>query len=207
MDEVYIWLMTEDQIVMEYLEKCTEQICDTILSIKDKRLSDPPVFMTYALEMLTPPWMGKEHFNKLVFPFDKRVNDAIHKIGGRHRAHCHGNSGEFLELFADMGVDAVEPLEPPPYGDNILVTAKNLVGKRMLLSGNVVSQAFPLDSFKIKDVRELVKRAIEDGAPGGGFSLKTTGGAVGYGKTKEQSIKDINCNLAIIDAWREFGSY
>lgn len=207
MNEVYMWLLTEKRIVMEFLERCTEQICDTLLSIKDKKLSEPPVFVTAALEMLTPPWMGKEHFNKLVFPFDKTANDAVHKIGGRHRAHCHGNSGEFLELFADMGIDAVEPLEPPPYGDNILAKAKKLVGKRMLLSGNVISQAFPLDSFKVGDVRELVKRAIEDGAPGGGFSLRTTGGDVGNGKTKEQCIKDIECNLALIDAWREFGSY
>ena len=207
MEEVYIWLMTEEQLVMEYLELCTEQVCDTLLSVKDKNFSDPPVFMTAALEMLIPPWQGKAQFNKLVFPFDRRVNDAVHKIGGRHRAHCHGNSGEFLELFADMGVDAVEPLEPPPYGNNILTKAKKQVGKRMLLSGNVVSQAFYLDSFKVGDVRDLVKRAIEDGAPGGGFTLRTTGGAVGNGKTKEQCIKSIDYNLALIDAWREFGKY
>ena len=106
-----------------------------------------------------------------------------------------------------MGVDAVEPLEPPPYGDNILATAKQQVGKRMLLCGNVVSQAFYLDSFKVEDVRDLVKRAVADGAAGGGFSLKTTGGAAGSGKTREQCIKSINCNLAMIDAWREFGLY
>ena len=53
----------------------------------------------------------------------------------------------------------------------------------------------------------LVRRAIDEGAPGGGFSLRTTGGAVGNGKTREQCIKNIDCNLALIDAWREFGSY
>ena len=207
MEEVYMWLMTEERLVMEYLERCAEQVCDTLLSIKGEKLSDPPVFMTYALEMLTPPWFGKGHFDKLVFPFDKRANDAVHEIGGRHRAHCHGNSGGFLELFADMGVDAVEPLEPPPYGDNLLAEAKRLVGKRMLLSGNVVSQAFALESFKVGDVRELVRRAVADGAPGGGFTLKTTGGAAGCGKTREQCVKEIACNLALIDAWREFGAY
>lgn len=206
-DEVYIWLMTEERTTTKYLEKCAEQICATLASIKDAKLADPPVFTTYALEMLTPPWLGKDHFDKFVFPFDKKVNDAVHNIGARHRAHCHGNSGEFSELFADMGVDALEPLEPPPYGDNILAKAKKQVGKRMLLSGNIVSQAFNLDSFRVKNVRDLVKRAIADGAPGGGFSLKTTSGAAGNGKTKEQVIKDIECNLAVIDAWREFGSY
>lgn len=207
MDEVYMWLLSEHRIVTRYLEETTAQICATLLSIRDEQLASPPIFMTYALEMLTPPWLGKTHFSKLVFPFDKRVNDAVHCIGGRHRAHCHGNSGEFLELFADMGVDAVEPLEPPPYGDNVLVEAKESVGKRMLLSGNITSQAFYLDSFRVEDVRELVKRAIEEGAPGGGFTLKTTGGAVGNGKTREQCVKSIDCNLALIDAWREFGCY
>ena len=207
MDEVYLWLMTEDRIVTRYLEECTTQICATLQSIQNEPLAAHPVFMTYALEMLIPPWLGKAHFNKLVFPFDSRVNDAVHRIGGRHRVHSHGNSGEFLELFADMGVDAVEPLEPAPYGDNVLAEAKKRVGKRMLLSGNVVSQAFYLDSFKVADVRDLVKRAIAEGAPGGGFTLKTTGGAVGNGKTREQCIKNIECNLALIDAWREFGSY
>ncbi len=206
-EEFYMWLVTEEALVMRYLERCTEQICATLLAVRGAGFADPPVFMTYALEMLIPPWLGVTHFDRLVFPFDKRVNDAVHAIGGRHRAHCHGNSGDFLERFADMGVDAVEPLEPPPYGNNLLVTAKKRVGKRMLLSGNVVTQDFCRDSFKVTDVRNLVKRAIEEGAPGGGFTLRATGGAVGNGKTREQCIKDIECNLALIEAWREFGGY
>ena len=207
MEEVYMWMLAEEELIMTFLEKCNNQVTDSILSIADKPFVDPPIFGTGALEMLTPPWLGKNQFDKFVFPFDKHVNDAVHKIGGKHRAHCHGNSGEFLERFADMGIDGVEPLEPPPYGDNILAEAKKRVGHRMLLSGNVISQAFYLDSFKVEDVRDLVRKAIEDGAPGGGFSLKTTGGAVGNGKIKEQSIKNIECNLALIDAWREFGNY
>jgi len=207
MAEVYTWMAAEEALMMTFLERSNRQVADSILSIAGEQLAEPPIFGTYALEMLTPPWLGEYQFEKLVFPFDKCVNDAIHKIGGRHRAHCHGNSGRFLERFADMGIDGVEPLEPPPYGDNILAEAKESVGRRMLLSGNIVSQAFYLDSFKVEDVRDLARKAIETGAPGGGFSLRTTGGAVGNGKTKEQAIKNIECNLALIDAWREFGNY
>ncbi len=206
MTKVYMWMMTEERIVLEYLEKSTGQICDTLPAIKDKQLSAPPVFLTHALEMLIPPWLGKTQFDKLVFPFDKRVNDVIHAIGGRHRAHCHGNSGGFLESFADMGIDGVEPLEPPPYGDNSLNRAKKQVGNRMLLAGNIPSQAFYLDSFKPEDVRELVRRAIAEGAPDGGFFLKTTGGTIGGGKNREQKIKSIQCGRAMIEAWWEFSS-
>ncbi len=206
MSEAYMWLLTEDEIVEKFLFRCTEQICDSVLAVNGEHLDDPPVFKTGALEMLIPPWFGMAHFDKLVFPYDKRVNDAIHAVGGRHFAHCHGNSGLFLERFADMGIDAVDPLEPPPYGDNILGDAKQRVGRRMLLCGNIPSQLFSLESTTMKEIRELVKQAIEDGAPGGGFTLRTTGSAyVGNGKTNAQKIKSIQCGLAMIEAWREFG--
>ncbi len=205
MTEVYAWMIQEEEVMLQYLESCIEQISDTLLGIKNHQLEDPPVFMTAALEMLIPPWFGPKLFEKFVFLFDKRMNDAIHAVGGRHRAHCHGNSGAFIERFAQMGIDGLEPLEPPPYGDNDLCEAKRLVGDRMLLAGNIPSQKFHLQSFKITDVRDMVKKAIDEGAPGGGFFLKTTGGHVGYGKNREQRVKSIQCTLAMIEAWREFG--
>ncbi len=207
MAEVYMWMVAEEKLIMKDLERCTEQGCDTLQSIRDENLSDPPVFMTYALEMLIPPWLGTSQFDTLVVPFDQKVNDAIHAIGGRHRAHCHGRCAGFLERFADMGIDGVEPLEPPPYGDVSLSRAKQQVGTRMLLAGNIPSQAFYLESFKPSDVRRLVQCAIDEGAPGGGFFLKTTGGSVGNGKNQRQRIKSLECGLALVDAWREFGSY
>lgn len=205
MIEAYAWLLTEEQLVHRFLEACTEQVVASVLAVKGMPLEDPFVFKTYALEMLIPPWLGTAHFERLVFPYDRRVNDAVHAVGGRHRVHCHGNSGEYLERFADMGVDSVEPLEPGPYGDNDLAAAKQRVGGRMLLSGNIPTQVFHLTDFKIPAVRDLVRRALDAGAPGGGFSLRTTGGAVGNGKTRAQCIRCIDCNRAIIEAWREFG--
>ncbi|MCF7838318.1 MAG: hypothetical protein K9N49_06780 [Candidatus Marinimicrobia bacterium] len=207
-EEVYLWMLSEPELMEAFLACCTEQVCDSIQAIKGAALADPLVFKTHALEMFIPPWLGQEQFRKWIFPYDQQVNDAIHAIGGRHFAHCHGNSGAFLERFADMGIDAVDPLEPPPYGDNILADAKQRVGRRMLLCGNIPSQLFPMESTTMKEIRELVKQAIEDGAPGGGFTLRTTGSAhVGNGKTNAQKIKSIECGLAIIDAWREFGKY
>jgi hypothetical protein len=207
LDEAYAWLLAETELMEAFLERCTEQICDSLLAVRGAALADPPVFKTHALEMFIPPWLGKELFRKWVFTFDKRVNDAVHAIGGRHFAHCHGNSGGYLELFAEMGLDAVDPLEPPPYGDNNLALAKRQVGGQMLLCGNIPSQVFYLDVFKPGDVRELVRRAIEEGAPGGGFSLRTTGSAhIGNGKSRAQKAKAIQCGLAMIDAWREFGT-
>lgn len=205
MIEVYSWLLTEPRLVEKYLETCTGQKCESLRALRDLPLADPPVFRTWALEMLIPPWLGREHFERWVFPFDSRVNDAVHAIGGRHFAHSHGKTGRFLELFADMGIDILDPLEPPPYGDNHLADTKRRVGRRMALCGNIPSQVLVLDSFDPGEIRALVRRAIGDGAPGGGFFLRTTGSAhVGNGRTRAQRIRSIECGLAMIEAWREF---
>lgn len=207
-EEIYAWMLTEESLMRTFLERCTEQIVDSLLGLRGTVWADPPVFKTHALEMLLPPWLGNDQFSKWVFPFDKRVNDAVHAIGGRHFAHCHGNSGGYLERFADMGIDALDPLEPPPYGDNDLAQAKRRVGRRMLLCGNIPSQLFYLDTLRPDDVRDLVRRTIDAGAPGGGFTLRTTGSAhIGNGKNRTQKAKAIQCGLAMIAAWREFGKY
>jgi len=212
MQEVYGWMVAEEALMLRFLESTCAQARDSVLTLAGQagaptRLVEPPIFVTWALEMLIPPWLGRYHFDKLVFPYDSQVNAAIHQIGGRHRAHCHGQSGAYLERFVEMGLDSVEPLEPPPYGDNLLAEAKRRVGDRMLLSGNIPCQAFVLDSFRVEDVRPMVKQALAEGAPGGGFTLRTTGGAIGFGKTRAQMAKSVQCGLALIAAWREFGAY
>ena len=79
---------------------------------------------------------------------------------------------DFLERMSEMGIDAIEPLEAPPLGDVNLARAKEQVGDRMLLSGNIPSERFPM--MTREEVRQSVKEAIRQGAPGGGFTLRTT---------------------------------
>ncbi len=205
MEEVYAWFAAEPGCMHRFLEATNRQAEESVLSLQGTGLR--PVFYTWALEMLTPPWFGHRQFDEFVFPYDKQVNDAIHRIGARHRAHCHGNSGAFLERFADMGIDALEPLEPPPYGDNDLADAKRRVGKRMMLSGNILSQ----DYLRTTDaeIRDRVRAAIREGAPGGGFSLRCAGGdgSTGSAKDMDQLRAFIHGAGVYIDAALEFGSY
>lgn len=205
MEEVYAWLVAERALTETFLEKTCRQVAESVALLRGARPASPLVFTTYALEMLIPPWLGKKHFDRLVFPYDKKVNDAIHAIGGRHRAHSHGNTGQFLERFADMGVDAIEPLEPAPFGDNVLKQAKETVGRRMLLSGNLPSQAFY--TLSRDEVREMTRRAIEDAAAGGGFTLRLAGGGTGCGANREQAAIHIDRTLAFIEAALAFGRY
>jgi len=205
MEGVYGWLMTEKEITHRFLARTAAQVAATVEEIG--RQGAAPWFVTYAHEMLIPPWLGMRHFDELVFPYDKTVNDAIHRIGGRLRAHCHGNCMGYLERMCEMGVDSIEPLEAPPFGDVDLAEAKRRMAGRMSLSGNIPSQDF--NTLKPADVRRLVKEAIAAAAPGGGFTLRTTGGHASVDADLEPDVlRHVIANVeAYIEAGLEYGRY
>ncbi len=205
MEEVYGWLLLEPKLMHRFLERANEQVAEAVAAMLESGIW--PYFMIVAHEMLLPPWMGSKLFEEFVFRYDKVVNDTIHRYGGRLRAHCHGNCMDFLERMSEMGIDAIEPLEAPPMGDVDLAEAKRRVGDRMLLSGDIPSLRFL--TMTREEVRQSVKEAIRQGAPGGGFTLRTTSAnaATGSAKNKEQMIKILQNIEVYIEAAREFSAY
>lgn len=205
MEAAYAWLRTEPELIHRYLRVTNDYVIGAVHAMFDAGVG--PNFISHAHEMLIPPWMGHALFEEFVFPYDSAVYAAIHERGGRFRAHCHGSCMGFLERMAEMGIDAIEPLEPPPYADCDLAEAKRLVGDRMLLSGNVPSQAFVF--WEPEQVEEAVRVAIAAGAPGGGFTLRLTGGGGGRGseRTAEQGDRNIRCAEAYFDAALKYGRY
>ncbi len=203
--EVYGWFLTEPGLIHAFLERANQQVADTVAAMGAAGIG--PYFSVTAHEMLIPPWMGPRMFDQYVYPYDKGVNDTIHHIGGRLRIHCHGNCMAYLERFSEMGVDAIEPLERPPFGDVNLGQAKRRVGDRMLLSGNVPSQNFMFMSRA--EVRQSVREAIAAAGAGGGFTLRPAAGTAGTNSVQdaEQMIKYLDNIDAYIEAGLEFGPY
>jgi hypothetical protein len=205
MSEVYQWFRSERELLHRFLEKANTHVTSQVRHAIAEGVG--PFFTVTAHEMLIPPWVGRDIFDEFVVPYDSMVNRAIHEGGGKLRAHCHGFCYEYLDAMQRMGIDSIEPLEPPPFGDVDLAGAKRLVGDRMLLSGNVLSQYFP--TMTAEEVGDAVAACIEAGKPGGGFSLRTTGGvaATNSVKTPEQ-MRAVLCAIeAYIDAGLRFGGY
>lgn len=174
-EEVYIWFRAERETMHRFLAAANNQVAELLERAMAAGLG--PYFSVCAHEMLLPPWMGHALFDEFVFLYDKRVNDVIHRHGGKLRAHCHGNCMDFLEKMAAMGIDAIEPLEHPPAGDVDLAEAKRRVGDRMMLCGNIASERFLF--LTPAEVRLQVRDAIRAAAAGGGFALRTSGGHCG----------------------------
>jgi len=107
-----------------------------------------PVFGWVGPEVCIPPLMSLRDFEEFVFANDKPTLDLIHEAGCRAWVHCHNDMHPVLERFVDMGVDVLNPIEPPPTGRLTLREALARVGDRMGLEGNI----------EVHDVMTLSKR-------------------------------------------------
>ncbi|OPZ28702.1 MAG: methylcobalamin:coenzyme M methyltransferase [Lentisphaerae bacterium ADurb.BinA184] len=204
-ETVYTWFLDEAPLVHRFLAATNEQVAATVETVLRGGMTS--AFVTWAHEMMIPPWAGRRLFEEFVFPYDKRVNDVIHRFGGRRRAHCHGRCGAWLERFADMGIDSLEPLEHAPRGDVELADAKRRVGGRVLLSGNVADETFCRRTPQ--EVREEVRQAVQAAARGGGFTLKTSGSDGGTSMIRDDgdlARAIANCEAYLL-AGLEFGRY
>jgi len=123
-------------------------------------------------EYATPPYLHPREFGKLVTSYDADLVDLLHRYGGYARLHSHGRVGRVLSHFREMGVDAVDPLEPPPDGDIELSEARKILGSEVTLIGNIEERLFEVGSKG--DIEEAVKKAIMGGADDGGFILCPT---------------------------------
>jgi len=119
------------------------------------------VFGWVGPEVYIPPLLSPRDFEEFCFRFDKPLIDSIHEAGASVWVHCHGNMSRVLERFVEMGVDVLNPVEPPPMGDITLSEAFAAIGHRMGLEGNI--ETHDLMTASPERVRELVREAIEAG--------------------------------------------
>ncbi|MEW6357464.1 MAG: uroporphyrinogen decarboxylase family protein [Planctomycetota bacterium] len=200
--DFYMWLVTERELMHQFLDEFTDRIYRQLERIF-ARLK-PRYFSQCGMEMAITPWISRPMFEEYITPTDGRLYGLIRRHGGKTRIHCHGCAMEYLERFHEIGIDGIEPCEPPPQGDVVLAEAKKRVGDRMLLCGNITSPQF--EFMDPDETEEMVKAAIRDGAPGGGFVLRTTGGLGGTGCAGNLGRVLANCQR-MMEAGVKYGRY
>ena len=154
------WSVECRDLLLEATEVFAQRIHDHVVHAFDAGLQRP--FGWVGPELCIPPLMSPADFEEFVFRFDKPLIDLIHERGGSVWVHCHGKMGPVLERFADMGVDVLNPIEPPPMGDITLSEAFARVGDRMALEGNI--ETHDLMTENRDKVCEIVRNAIDAGA-------------------------------------------
>ena len=163
-----IWTIEERDLLRELLDVCFDRICDEVRYCLEGGMG--PIFHFSGPEYALPPLMSPRDFEEFVVKYDTRLVELIHSYPNRYVIiHSHGRVSRFLERFAAIGMDGLNVLEPPPIGDTNLADAKRRIGDRVCLIGNV--QYDDLARGSKDQIERLVREAIRDGAPRGGFIL------------------------------------
>ena len=162
--------MDNPKLIFRLLDFFQERIYNYLKHLLEKGAIT--LYRIYGPECATPPYLRPEEFDRLVTPYDKELINLLHHYGGLARLHCHGKIKKVLKSFNEMEIDATDPIEPPPDGDIELKEARELLGEKITLIGNIEERLLEVGTKK--EIENQVKRAIDEGASKGPFILCPT---------------------------------
>jgi len=119
--------------------------------------------------------ISPEFYRKFVKPKQKKLFDLIHsKTDAKLYLHCCGACYEFIGDFIEIGVDILNPVQVSAVGMDDTRKLKKEFGKDMVFWGGGIDSQGILPFGTPEQVREEVKRRVDDLAPGGGFIFNTS---------------------------------
>jgi uroporphyrinogen decarboxylase len=144
----------------------------------------------------TGPLMSPQHFRALFYPGLRRVMQGYKALGLYVIKHTDGLLWPIIDMIVDSGIDCLDPIDPIAGMD--LGEVKKKYGARIALKGNVdCSHLMTLGTPQ--EVAAATRKALREGAPGGGFILSSS-------NSIHSSVKPENYK-AMLDTLREYGSY
>ena len=194
----------ERELLTHTLHVYRDRILDHVKSVL--ALGIQPCFSMVGPEIALPPLMSPADFCEFVHDADKPIGDLIHNGGGHFWVHCHGKVANFIDQFIDMGVDVLNPLEPPKNGDIDLNAIIAKYGNRIGWEGNIEIQEI-LSSPKER-IRALIDECVEAGAKSGRFILCPSAGSMEYPAPTETSIENLmfylQYGLEAVERYRKY---
>ncbi len=139
--------------------------------------------------------LGPEAFDRLVRRPDTELVQIMHQHGAWAYFHNHGPMKRYLDACADIGIDALDPLEGPPWGDCDLAYCKAQIGDRTCLVGNLDDMEV-VERLDTQTVCELGRQCLEAAGPVG-YCL----GGTASGTYTERAARNF---IALVDVAREF---
>jgi len=117
-------------------------------------------------------FISPKMYAEYVVPYERRVADAVKEFNIPVYTHTCGKIGDRLELMEQTGTMGIDTLDPHPLGNVELADAKNGVGQRLFLKGNMNSVSILEYTTKEEVLAEATER-IQIGKPGGGYILSS----------------------------------
>lgn len=112
--------------------------------------------------------VSPDYFMTFVYPYEKRLIDALHAAGASTVYHNCGYARAFYPCYRELGMSLWETVSEPPQGDNDLAEAKRAMGDRVCLLGNLDQLRF-LKTATPAEVDAKTRETVRTGKPGGRY--------------------------------------
>lgn len=113
-------------------------------------------------------FMSLDMFREFFKPQLQRIVNAVKEEGVLFKIHCCGKMETLTQEYIDLGVDAIDPVQPI----NDIVAMKKLCNNKVGIVGGLDTQnVIDRDGATAEEARAEVRRCIDTYAPGGGFTL------------------------------------
>ena len=178
MEDYTMLAFTEPKLFRQLLDKMARRILPRTEEVS--RRFPGHLWRIYGPEYASEPYLPPDLFKEYVVRYVEPMARAIQATGGMVRIHSHGRLRNILPLIADMGVDAIDPIEPPPQGDVELHEVRAQYGKQMVLFGNL--EIADIDNLPTPNFVDKVKRALGEGMAGEGRGFVLMPSASPYGR-------------------------
>ena len=116
--------------------------------------------LCYAGNIANGKMVGRDFFQRSIWPYEKRFIDWIQGQGVPVLYHNCGYAKGLLPLYPGLGLRAYESLTPRPYGDTVLEEAVQAFGPATTLLGGI-DQLDLLRSGTLTDIEAEVKRVLD----------------------------------------------
>ncbi len=131
-------------------------------------------------------FISPEFYRRFILPYESQIANAVRDLGTHVYTHTCGAINDRLEMMAESGASGIECLDPPPLGNVSLEEAKERVGHKVFIKGNIDPINILLQG-SVEDVKRDTAHRIEVGKPGGGYILSTACSIAPY--TKRENVQ------------------
>jgi uroporphyrinogen decarboxylase len=173
MAQVLMDLLTEDPVALVLIQRKQEIELEMMRrSIEAGKGRIDFLWMGEDLGTQIGPMISLDLYRRQIRPWHQKFVDLAKAYGLPVMFHCCGSSSWAFADFADVGIDAVETLQPeaknmdPAY-------LKDAFGDRLAFHG-CISTAGPVATGSVADVVADCRRILEIMMPGGGYCFAPT---------------------------------
>lgn len=116
----------------------------------------------------TGQFMSMDTFRRIFKPHYQRIIDETHKLGIKFKTHSCGLIQPFLDEFLEMGIDALDPVQPI---NDVPAMLQKTIGKIGISGGLDVQHIIDRDNVTEEEIRAEVRRCIDQYGANGGYMI------------------------------------